>query len=108
MEDIWAVARFDLGLSTTEFGELSPALFESLVERKRQADREEYLRAGIIASSIINSSMGAPEKAISPWDFVPGEKEQKETMDLTQMTPEDQASYVLKMFNKIKRTRKKR
>lgn len=83
---------------------MTSAEFELLLERKRQADRQAYLQAGIVAAAVINYSLarGEDHKAMSPWDFVPGgnPNEEGERVDLTKMTPEAQAAYVKGIFAK--------
>ena len=92
------MARYDLGISDTEFGELTPHLFDLLLQRKQAQDKQEYYRAGIIAAAVVNFSMGHPDKPVSPMDFVPGVK--KKDFDLSTMTPEEQAKFVKGMFGK--------
>ena len=90
-------------LSEEEFGELTPALFEALLDRKQTADKAEYARAGIIAAAVINHSMSPPEKAVHPLDFVPGEsKKDRDATNLSELSPEAQAKAVKGMFTRKK------
>lgn len=78
-------------------------MFDALLDRKRIADRQAYVRAGIIAAAVVNFSMGAPEKPVNELDFVPDylrEKDKEEDFDLRRLTPEQQAAYVLNQFTK--------
>lgn len=107
MADLWAIARFDLKLTTKEFGRLTPKLFDLLLKRKEVADKQEWRRAGVIAAAVVNFSMCHPEKMVSPEDFVPGKKEPKEEFDLQKLPPEEQARFIKNMFAK-KEFRQKR
>jgi hypothetical protein len=98
------VARYDLGLPEDEIGTLTHALFSELLERKRIAERNEFIRAGIIAAAVINI-MGAPDKPVSELDFVPPYLQEptdktRDDFDLRELSPEEQARYVLAQFRK--------
>jgi hypothetical protein len=96
---LWATARFDLGLSDEDFGKLNFALFHALLKRKQAADREEFLRAGIVAAAVINFSMGAPNTPVDPRDFVPKDPNEEDAFDLRGMTPEEQKQFVIDQFS---------
>jgi hypothetical protein len=95
---LWSIGRFDLRLGEKEFWSLTPKLFNLLLERKEAADRQEFLRSGIIAAAVVNFSMCHPDKPVSPTDFVPGYK--KKNFDLRDMDPKEQAKYIRNMFSK--------
>ena len=102
MQDLWAIARYDLGLTTDDFGELTPALFEALIERRKAESKQDYFRTGLISAAVINTSMAAPKTPVSAMDFVPGDKPKPK--DLTTMDPEEAAATVLaEMSKKIER-----
>lgn len=72
--ELWAIARYDLGITSyDEFGRLTLAQFEALLDRKMEEHRRSMLCAGVVASTVANSApFGDPKrKAISPMDFVP-------------------------------------
>lgn len=100
--EIWAVARFDLGLPDKEIGKLNLMEYDALVERKRASDNRERFNAGIIAAAIINSVGGVDGKAVSPVEFVPDYKQiaKAQEIDLTTMTPIEQRDYLLNTFGK--------
>lgn len=100
---MWAIARFDLGLSDKEFGAITPAMLDALLRRKQAREQQEFLRTGIVAAAIINFSMSPPKEPVSARDFVPdfdGTKEEKEEFDLRNLSPEDQKRYIIDMFSK--------
>ena len=101
--DLWAIARIDLGLSDEEFGDLSYGLFDALMERWWQRERREYMRAGVVASVVANC-LGRREgdPAITPMDFVPGEKRE---VDLDKLPPEEAARRMISMMGKRTVTR---
>jgi hypothetical protein len=97
---MWAISRFDLGLSDKDAGELTISMFEALLDRKMASNNREKLNAGIVAASIYNANpfRGEDAKVASPLDFVPelrDKQEQYQGPDLTQMTPEEQKNYLL-------------
>lgn len=92
------MARYDLGLSDEEFGDLTYGLLEALVDRLREDQRKEYLRVGVVAAAVINSGFCRPEKPVKPTDFVPGLGD--EGPDLSRMTPAEQEKYWLGQFAK--------
>lgn len=97
------MCRYDFRLSDSETGRLTPALFHALLERKRAGEKQEFLRAGIVAAAVINFSMGHPDKPVTEADFVPDwlrEDKDKQAVDLTTLTAEQQAAYVINQFSK--------
>lgn len=89
---------------------MTPALFEALLERKRQGIKLVYMQTGILAAAVINFSQRAPEKAVSAMDFMPEflieEADKESGVDLRKMTPEQQAAFVRNQF--MKRTYNRR
>lgn len=70
--DLWGVGRFDLGLTETEFWELSPGQLHALVKRLDAAVERQFLCAGIVAAAFTNCHID-PEKSdgVSPYFFMP-------------------------------------
>ena len=70
------MARYDLGLSESEFGRLSPAALDELLSRKWEGEKREFLRSGIVAAAIYNANPFRDKnaKAVNPLDFVPDDK----------------------------------
>lgn len=78
-------------------------MFEALLKRKRSEARQEYLRAGLIAATVMNFSVGRPDKPASETDFVPEwlkDEELDSEVDLTKLTPEQQMAHVRKVMSK--------
>ncbi len=75
-------------------------MFDLLLKRKEAKDRREWYQTGTIAAAVVNFSMCHPEKQVSAEDYVPGIKQEKKEFDLTKLSPEDQAKYVLGQFSK--------
>lgn len=62
-----------------------------------------YIQSGIIATAVMNFSPCAPEKKVNVVDFIPAmylEAGEADGTDLTKMSAEDQAKYILKQFRK--------
>jgi hypothetical protein len=59
---MYSVGRVDLGLSEPEFWALSPRTYRAMLDRKRahedRAETSANLRAGVIASAVLNSVGG--------------------------------------------------
>lgn len=72
-------------------------LFEELVKRHQARERKEFIRTGILASAVINFSMSRPDDPVDVMDFVPGGKEEK---DLRNLSPQEQAEYVMNQMSK--------
>jgi len=54
-----------------EFGRLTPAMFNALLERREVAFRYQCLCAGLIASTLLNMHMKPDSTRVSPYDFAP-------------------------------------
>ena len=70
------MARYDLGLSDTEFGRLCPATFDALLMRRYEEHKRACYYAGLVAASVYNANpyRDRAAKAVSPVDFMPGER----------------------------------
>ena len=69
---MWAIARFDLGLSGAEFGRLNHRLLGALTERFHRRSQGEDWRFGLLCSVAANAA-GGKGKGIgfAPEDFFP-------------------------------------
>lgn len=83
---MWSTGRA-LGLLSDEFWGLTYREFSALLERFREREEREYLRAGIIASTIANCHRDPDVKRdpFTPADFMPGQQEKQGEMP----TPEE-------------------
>lgn len=52
------------------FWELTPRETEAILERHKEAERREYLRAGLIAATVVNVNRRKGAKLIRPEDFL--------------------------------------
>jgi len=68
---VWAIGRFDLGLSEEELWNLTLPEFNALLERKRERDERADLRAGTVAAVIANAFRSKGTRAYGPADFMP-------------------------------------
>jgi len=50
---------------------MTPRQFHLLIDQHRERVEHQELLAGIIASSVVNYSMGAPKRPTCPADFMP-------------------------------------
>lgn len=66
---VWAIARFDLGLTDAEYFALAPLQFAALLERWLRRERRLDSRAGEIAAAIYNAGPKKTEKPVVPSDF---------------------------------------
>lgn len=79
---MWAIARYDLHLTDEEFYSLTPRQFDALLKRHELAEQKREYLAAQTTAAIINFSMRAPDKPVSPRDFMlslPPERKQKPT-----------------------------
>jgi hypothetical protein len=66
------VARYDLGLSSEEFDDLSPKEFDALLERHKEHIKRDDYRAGLVAAMVLNAQRGKKDAKIwQPGDFFP-------------------------------------
>jgi len=83
---LWSIARYDLGLSDSEFWELTPAQFDALNARLFQKIQREDFRAGQICSTLCN--LKRQKKSASVWQahqFFPS----LPPPEVKEMTPEE-------------------
>jgi hypothetical protein len=80
---------------------MTEGLLEALVDRMREERKHQMFLAGVIASQIVNMAGKQLEEGATlttPADFF---KELKgEEIDLTKLTPEQQATRMINMFQK--------
>src|SRR6185312_12893062 len=70
---MWAIARYDLGLTSDEFYALTPRQFDALLKRKEHADTMQEFLFGQLAAMTANFSMAPPKKPARPQDFMPSQ-----------------------------------
>jgi hypothetical protein len=78
---LWAVARYDLGLSYEEFGEITPGMFHALCERKRIRYKYERLAHAITASAVYNVNRKQDSPVIQPMDFIVEKTREQEELE---------------------------
>ncbi len=78
---LWAIARSDLGLGIDEFGCLSEAQLDALLERRIEFYRRT---TGTVAAAIYNANpfRGKDSDPISAFDFFPGAKPRARTQSV--------------------------
>jgi hypothetical protein len=69
---MWSVARFDLGLASSEFWSLAPRQYVALLRRKRLDAIEREWGPALIASTFVNVFTSRKSKDIlTPADLMP-------------------------------------
>jgi hypothetical protein len=71
MENLWATARYDLGLSTSDFYALTPRQFHLLAEAHRKRLAHQEMIQAYTTAAIINYSLAAPDDPAQPIQFMP-------------------------------------
>lgn len=71
IEQMWAVARYSLHLSTEEFYALTPRQFHLLVEAHHKRLAHQEMIQAYTTAAVINYSLAAPEQGVKPTDFMP-------------------------------------
>lgn len=84
---MWAIGRFDLGLSEDEIWRTSIAEFNALRERQLKHERRQDYRTLLICCTLINTIL-RPREPLRPEDFLPAKPQ----------TPQEQLA-VIKMAN---------
>lgn len=84
--ELWAIARYDLGLSEQGFAALTPRQFVALQKRLVLKNQALDYRAGVIASIVANCNRGEDTEPFQPSDFFPNlralePKEQGDDLD---------------------------
>jgi hypothetical protein len=82
---LWAIGRYDLGLSEEDFWELTFCKFHALCKRKQIDDKLLDFRSGVIACTIANVHRKAGSKAYTPEDFMPSLKTAKKPKSAEQL-----------------------
>lgn len=78
IERLWATARYDLGLSTAEFYDLTPRQFSLLMDaHKRRLIHAEMIGA-FTTAGVINFSFAPPQKPVLPKEFMPNFRAEQE------------------------------
>jgi len=67
------MAIYDFGLSSAEFGRMTPGMFAALLERRAFRFRYDNYIAGVVAAMVWNASPGRGKDSpvASAYDFVP-------------------------------------
>ena len=77
-ERLWSLARYDLGLSTEEFYDLTSGQLDALMRRREREIEESEFMSAQIAACVVNFSMSRPEKAVSTVEFMPSHFRRKQ------------------------------
>lgn len=72
-ERLWALACYDVRLSTDQFYSLTLGQLDSLFRRHERAIAQREFLFGQLASAVVNFSMGRPKEPVRPRDFMPSE-----------------------------------
>jgi hypothetical protein len=91
--EVWAIARYDLGISEEEFWELSTDQFNALLKRHNLKQEREDSQIAMICAVIANIFRGKG-KPYKIKDFMPGKPKRKQT-------PEEMVE-ILKGYTRIK------
>lgn len=95
---MWAIARFDLGLSEEEVGELNFLEYDALLKRKHLQDDKARLNVGYIYAAIHNTAPGDPNReAVQPTDIVPSMYVNRHP-DISKMSSEQQKAHIFNVF----------
>lgn len=76
---MWSVGVYDLGLTTEEWGRLTPREFRALCERWKQDQKRQDGRVALIAALIANANRD-PKRRSKPYqvdDFMPKERKKQ-------------------------------
>lgn len=84
---LWAVGRYDLRLTDTEFWQMVPRQFAALMDRRRGRILRQEFSAGVVASAVY-ATRGVK---LSPQKFMPSWKEPKKP---EQPWQEDRAKFM--------------
>ena len=68
---MWAVARYDLGLTSEEFFRLTPRQYDALLKRREYETQQAEFLFAQLTSYFINFSMCHPKDPTKPRDFMP-------------------------------------
>jgi hypothetical protein len=76
--DLWSIARYDLGLSLSEFAELTPSMFAALCKRRNIRLKHERFANALTAAAVYNVNRSKAEDPMTTaFDFVRDEKANK-------------------------------
>lgn len=95
---MWAIAVYDLGLSTEQFLELTPVMFSALLERYQGEQQYNDFRAGTIVSTIANICRDKKTPAYTPAFFFPSLKEAEKNASRKQKMSADQIKLLLQTY----------
>lgn len=97
---MWAVARYDLGLTEQEFLDITPARFFALIDRHNSEKQEQDYRAGIIASNIVRVHASKEDSAkYGPGYFFPSLRSEREVAATkVRSTPEEMKRHLQTVY----------
>ena len=78
---MWAVGRYDLGLTEEEFWGLTPRQYRALLDRHEEAQEWQDYRAGVIAATVVNMLKAKGGKTYKPTDFMPTKGKKQQTWE---------------------------
>jgi hypothetical protein len=103
--ELWAIARYDLGIGLGEFGELTLAQFEALLDRHHEAHRRRMAAAGVVAAAVYNSQRTKDsDPLVNAVDFIPASLSELSQAD---SEPEDEGELTLDLLAEFFGARKK-
>lgn len=68
---LWAIAHYDLHLSSAEFWHSTPRALDALMRQARRAEQRAWQRAAIVAATVANVFRGKGQRALGLDDFMP-------------------------------------
>lgn len=80
---MWSAAII-AGIPEDLFWRCSPQELGALFERRREKDREAYLRAGLIAATIVNVQRRKGAALVQPGDFFRARPKEEDYMDVAE------------------------
>lgn len=69
----WAVARYDLGLTSEEFFECTPRQLDALIQRHERSRQDQEFLFAQLTACVVNFSRAHPKEPIAPKDLMPSE-----------------------------------
>jgi hypothetical protein len=101
MRDYWSRAIYDFGLSAKKFYQLTPKQFVLLSRRHREALAHAELPGAYTTAATINYSGYAPEKGVSPLDFMPNHRDSAPPRSPEELLTEEQLEVLVTYQQKV-------
>ena len=74
-QDLWSIARYDLGLSWKEFDEITPSMFQGLCKRRNIRFKYERFAHAQTTAAIYNVNRASSDsRMVTAFDFVRSDK----------------------------------